>query len=340
MLNSDEEIFFDSLDSPLSPQDSQSALLLATKQQDIIDHSRYQAWLDDPLISVKERRQLFLQKMGLPHDKNHPIMLRDCENAVSNSLTSTSESTKVATFEERKVSHEEEEEEHRVPEMEADQTPQEYDDAFDTEKNRINSWSKRFERIKRGILGSKMSSKGKRETSKSKSYKSKRMSVKQNRKKWKELSALYFGQEIRAHKGLIWTIKFSPNGQYLASGGQDGVIRVWRVRSTDTSGICVNSAVQDTTSTNIQVDITCAWKKQTSQSFVVLPSEVLQIEESPIQEFYGHSSDVLDLAWSDSDVSYTHGLKKLLLLKESFSFFIRQCVLYILFALFFFFWRS
>jgi hypothetical protein len=49
-------------------------------------------------------------------------------------------------------------------------------------------------------------------------------------------------------------------------------------------------------------------KKCSSQSPAVLPSKILKIEESPLQELFGHTSDVMDLAWSDSDVSLTEYL--------------------------------
>ena len=29
----------------------------------------------------------------------------------------------------------------------------------------------------------------------------------------------------------VWTLKFSPDGEYLASAGADGVICVWKVRT-------------------------------------------------------------------------------------------------------------
>ncbi|KAE8678255.1 Histone-lysine N-methyltransferase ATXR6 [Hibiscus syriacus] len=50
-----------------------------------------------------------------------------------------------------------------------------------------------------------------------------RVKVQQSRKKRKEFSALYKGQDIQAHEGTIFTMKFSPDGQYLASAGEDGV---------------------------------------------------------------------------------------------------------------------
>ncbi|GFZ06283.1 hypothetical protein Acr_18g0004530 [Actinidia rufa] len=49
------------------------------------------------------------------------------------------------------------------------------------------------------------------------------------------VNQVYVRKEIRAHEGLIWFMKFSPNDQDLASGGQDGLVHIWHVTQADVS---------------------------------------------------------------------------------------------------------
>ncbi|KAL5672838.1 hypothetical protein ACJX0J_017144, partial [Zea mays] len=56
-----------------------------------------------------------------------------------------------------------------------------------------------------------------------------RVKVRQYGKSYKEFSGLFMNQEIQAHDGSIWSIRFSPDGRYLASAGEDCVIHVWEV---------------------------------------------------------------------------------------------------------------
>ncbi|CAL5422566.1 unnamed protein product [Camellia sinensis] len=62
---------------------------------------------------------------------------------------------------------------------------------------------------------------------------SKWIKVRQHGKPMKEFTALHLCQEIQAHEGSIWTMKFSPDAHYLASAGEDRVIHVWEVQECE-----------------------------------------------------------------------------------------------------------
>ncbi|KAL5671334.1 hypothetical protein ACJX0J_015640, partial [Zea mays] len=60
-----------------------------------------------------------------------------------------------------------------------------------------------------------------------------RVKVRQYGKSYKDFSGLFMNQEIQAHDGSIWSIRFSPDGWYLASAGEECVIHVWEVSEFD-----------------------------------------------------------------------------------------------------------
>ncbi|KAI3451503.1 hypothetical protein Pfo_008168 [Paulownia fortunei] len=124
-----------------------------------------------------------------------------------------------------------------------------------------------------------------------------RMRIEQNRKRCMECTAVYAGQELKAHNGLIWTMKFSPDGQYLASGGEDGVVCIWRVTMVDAS--C--QADKCSYGNRDMEGKSSPQKEKSIHASVIIPEKIFHIEEEPLQKFQGHSSDVLDLAWSTSN---------------------------------------
>lgn len=144
-----------------------------------------------------------------------------------------------------------------------------------------------------------------------------RVKVHHCKKKLKELSALFMGQDIQAHEGSILTMKFSFDGQYLASAGEDKIVRVWQV-------------VEDERSNEVDIpelDPSCTYftvnhlsqlaplvtekeksssklnglKKTRDSACVVFPPKVFRILEKPLHEFQGHTGEILDLSWSKNN---------------------------------------
>ncbi|XP_042521180.1 WD repeat-containing protein 44-like isoform X2 [Macadamia integrifolia] len=128
-----------------------------------------------------------------------------------------------------------------------------------------------------------------------------RLHVRHNRKRLMEFTGLYMGQEIQAHKGKIWTMKFSPDGCYLASGGEDGVVRIWRITSADASYKYVTNEGSSKFLNMVKGGKLVMGRKNLNPASVVIPKKVFKVEESPVQEFHGHVGHVLDLCWSKSN---------------------------------------
>jgi hypothetical protein len=149
-----------------------------------------------------------------------------------------------------------------------------------------------------------------------------RVKVRQYGKSYKELSGLFMNQEIQAHNGSVWSIRFSPDGRYLASAGEDCVIHVWEVsefeRKREENGVCnpflamvCNGSPEPTLALASLDGSNCEKKRRArflenrrsvSSDRLMVPEHVFALSEKPIRTFVGHSEDVLDLCWSKSQV--------------------------------------
>ncbi|VVA97730.1 unnamed protein product [Arabis nemorensis] len=139
-----------------------------------------------------------------------------------------------------------------------------------------------------------------------------RVRVRQYGKSSKELTALYKTQEIQAHNGSIWSIKFSLDGKYLASAGEDCIIHIWQVVEAERKGellldrpelmLLANNGSPELTATMSprRRGRTSISRKSLSLDNIFVPDSVFGISEKPFCSFQGHLNDVLDLAWSKS----------------------------------------
>lgn len=88
--------------------------------------------------------------------------------------------------------------------------------------------------------------------------------------------------------GAIWSMTFSKDGKYLATGGQDRVVRVWRVLSSpkDRAPRATGESEVDST---LHAPVFCA---------------------KPYREYQGHTADVLDLSWSKNNFLLSSSMDK------------------------------
>ncbi|KAI3970888.1 hypothetical protein MKX01_024535 [Papaver californicum] len=158
--------------------------------------------------------------------------------------------------------------------------------------------------------------------------------VRQHWKSYKELTGLYLCQEIHAHEGSIWTIKFSFDGRYLASAGEDRIIHIWEVVEMDPALL---RPVEEANFTPLHPMMSNSYdnrpplgeaplfaserkrrgrvpsvsrKSSSISDRVVMPETVFSLSEKPVCSFQGHLDDVLDLSWSKSQQLLSSSMDK------------------------------
>jgi WD40 repeat protein len=93
--------------------------------------------------------------------------------------------------------------------------------------------------------------------------------------------------------GAIWATEFSKDGKYLAAAGRDQVVRVWAVISTQDERLA-HEREEDASSN------TPGGERLSAPVF----------RSKPIQQFEGHTSDILDLSWSKNNFLLSSSMDK------------------------------
>ncbi|KAG8374555.1 hypothetical protein BUALT_Bualt10G0007600 [Buddleja alternifolia] len=183
----------------------------------------------------------------------------------------------------------------------------------DSKKKMKNNWLQRFNAVTHIADKAKGFLDKPNEINSKTGSNTRRVRVHVCKKNTKELSSLYTGQEFPAHEGSILTMKFSVDGQYLASAGVDGVVRVWKVleddivnkiNAQDMDPSCLYFSLNHSSKLaplDVAKEKTGQCKSSTRSSdsaCVVLPPKVFQLSEKPLHEFHGHDGEVLALSWS------------------------------------------
>lgn len=155
--------------------------------------------------------------------------------------------------------------------------------------------------------------------------------ARQHGKSYKEFTALHLSQEIQAHEGSIWTIKFSLDSHFLASAGEDRIIRVWEVQECEVrSPDDLNSVggtpchpmggsfsdrpplaeITPLPSEKRKKGRIHKKKGNSIPDYVTMPETVFALSEKPICILNGHQDDILDLSWSRSQLLLSSSMDK------------------------------
>ncbi|TKY66048.1 WD repeat-containing protein 44 [Spatholobus suberectus] len=152
--------------------------------------------------------------------------------------------------------------------------------------------------------------------------------VRQSGKSQKELSALHLCQEFQAHEGCVWTLKFSLDGRYLASAGEDKVIHVWEVQECEVTSLKpeegnltpIHPSLLSSMERGVEAPPLSSEKKKKGKNgskrgsaipdYVHVPETVFTLSEKPFCSFKGHLDEVLDLSWSRSQLLLSSSMDK------------------------------
>ena len=101
--------------------------------------------------------------------------------------------------------------------------------------------------------------------------------------------------------GAIWSMKFSQDGRYMAAGGQNCVIRIWKTKECSYSSDSNNTLhhkQQQQQQQQQQQRRSVSNRSEEQQNNELSGHSIHVFEQEPIRVLCGHTADILDLSWS------------------------------------------
>ncbi|XP_039139136.1 WD repeat-containing protein 44-like isoform X4 [Dioscorea cayenensis subsp. rotundata] len=291
LIQDEEDVFFDSYDYIHPPSDSASSeegMVGSECMETNLRALQYEPWTKE-LMSIHERRRNFISGMGFDEFTSIKLGVSPRpEETVFNRMPEHNDLDRI-------LSSYPEDHDCFIPQNDycaslstelyaVRKMEEKRNVTFDSRISKSRRWWRSFSMCKYdvSIKDGKMSP----DTN--------QIKVQFHSKRCKGFEALHLAQEIQAHKGIIRTMKFNSSGSYLASGGEDCIVRIWQVEF-DVLINCQNA-------NEVKGDVLKFTRKVSdSSAHVAIAEKEFKIDEVAFQEFHGHSSDILDLCWSKSD---------------------------------------
>jgi WD40 repeat protein len=97
------------------------------------------------------------------------------------------------------------------------------------------------------------------------------------------------GKGEKQDQDAIWAIAFSRDGQYLAAGGENNVVKVWSVLATEDERQAQDAEEEENARTNTSVQMRAS-----------------VFRSAPLRTYTDHEGAILDLSWSKVSFLLSH----------------------------------